>query len=194
MSKQAIKTNNDKKWLQKKISLRLESLPDKKEINILEAFGGDGILWDGVKKLTKSKLTVLSIDKNKYGRKQLQGDNLKFLSSIDLSKFDIIDLDAWGSPFSQLELLFKKKYSGIVHCTYIKSPLAPIPNIVFSSLDISEHIFSKVRTIFKNQYQGLFLGYLFTRNIFKIRGYISVKTQRMVKNYFYFKMGNFEKD
>jgi len=194
MSKQAIKTNNDKKWLQKKIFLRLESLPDKKEINILEAFGGDGILWDGVKKLTKSKLTVLSIDKNKYGRKQLQGDNLKFLSSIDLSKFDIIDLDAWGSPFSQLELLFKKKYSGIVHCTYIKSFFAPTPNIVFSSLNISKQIFSKTRTIFKNQYQELFLGYLFTRNIFKIRGYISVKTQGMVKNYFYFKMGNFEKD
>lgn len=97
MPTSTIKTNNDNSLIEGKVNLRLQSLPDKKEINVLEAFGGEGVLWSIVqRKAPDKKINVLSIDKNKYGRVQLQGDNLKFLHSLNLSEFDIIDLDAWG--------------------------------------------------------------------------------------------------
>src|SRR4051812_32373644 len=109
------KTNNDPRLLEAKVLLRINSLPEKKDISILEAFGGEGVLWNIIKRRQPEKeFDILSIDKNKYNRVQLQGDNLKYLQSFDLSQFDIIDLDAWGSPVKQLEVIFKKKYKGIV--------------------------------------------------------------------------------
>jgi hypothetical protein len=122
MSKAATKTNNDAELFESKVLLRIDSLPGKKELNVLEAFGGEGLLWTEVKRrCPERKIKILSIDSNKYKRVQLQGDNLKFLKAFDLTNFDIIDLDAWGSPFNQLKILFDKQYKGIIHCTFIQT-------------------------------------------------------------------------
>ena len=98
-----IKTNNDKTMIEAKIQLRLMSLPNLNQINILDCFAGEGILWNEVQKRTKKQLKILSIDKNNYKKISLRGDNIKFLKSLDLNKYDIIDLDAWGCPANQLE-------------------------------------------------------------------------------------------
>src|SRR3954465_4124097 len=94
----------DNSYLEGKVQDRLASLQHitKDTVTVLEAFGGDGIIWSLVKERTDKKISVLRIDKkqNKRGI-YLKGDNLKFLKSIDISGFDIIDLDAYGSPYNQ---------------------------------------------------------------------------------------------
>ena len=52
MNKRATKTNNDPNNIEIKILLRLKFLPKKDEIKVLDAFSGEGILWNEVKKRT----------------------------------------------------------------------------------------------------------------------------------------------
>ena len=126
-----IKTNNDKKIIEAKIQLRLMSLPkNQNQVSILECFAGEGILWNEVKKRTKKQLKILSIDKNNYQKISLKGDNIRFLKSLDLTKYQIIDLDAWGCPANQLQVLFEKKYKGIVICSFVQPKLRAINKIV----------------------------------------------------------------
>lgn len=184
MSKQAIKTNNDNNTLNSKVQLRLKSLPAKKNINVLEAFGGDGILWDKVKKLTDKKINILSIDKNDYRKVNLKGDNIKFMLSLDLNKFDIIDLDAWGSPSEQLEILKNKNYKGIVHCTFIQTMFGSINNNILLSCGYSLSMIQKCPSIFYKN--GIEKMMQFIYNTFSVTVLNAVICKK--KNYFYFEI------
>ena len=166
MSNQQTKTNNDGSFIEGKIQLRINSLPDKKEIKVLEAFGGEGLLWDAVKRRCPGKvIKILSIDKNDYNRVQLQGDNIKYLSSLNLSEFDIIDLDAWGSPVNQLEILFRRNYKGIVHCTFIQTMMGNLPDALLKANGYTPAMLKKIRTIFVKDGLQKFLNYLSSRHI-----------------------------
>lgn len=105
---QQIQTDNS--CLEEKIILRLNSLEKiaKDTVNVLECFGGDGVIWGEVKQRTTKKINTLRIDlkEDKKGI-YLKGNNLKYLASLDLKTFDIVDLDAYGSPFQQLQIIFK---------------------------------------------------------------------------------------
>ncbi|HUS02943.1 MAG TPA: hypothetical protein VMY77_14495 [Chitinophagaceae bacterium] len=169
MPTSTIKTNNDNSLIEGKVNLRLQSLPDKKEINVLEAFGGEGVLWSIVqRKAPDKKINVLSIDKNKYGRVQLQGDNLKFLHSLNLSEFDIIDLDAWGSPINQLEVLFERKYTGIVHCTFIQTMQGCLSKKMLRKLGYTDAMMPKCQSLFNKNGIEKFLNYLSISGIKKV--------------------------
>ena len=56
MSKAATKTNNDHAMLQDKIDLRIQSIQHLEEVNVLELFGGEGVLWAEVIKQTGNKI------------------------------------------------------------------------------------------------------------------------------------------
>jgi len=182
MSKQATKTNNDLSIKKKKIQLRLMSLPKKDTIMVLEAFGGEGVLWNEVKKRTDKKIKILSIDIENYNKVNLKGDNRKFLKGLNLNKYDIIDLDSYGSPSNQLEILFEKKYKGIVHCTFIQSFMGALNKNILQACGYSETMIKKCPTLFyKNGQQKIeaFINKFF--NVTKI-----TICSNHNKHYFYF--------
>jgi len=148
MNNQATKTNNDPRNIEAKILLRLNLLPNKNEIKVLYAFSGEGILWNEVKKRTSQKISILSIDKNDYKKVNLKGDNLKFLKGLNLSKYDIIDLDSWGSPSSQLQILANKNYKGVVHCTFIQTMQGRISNNILETYGYNKSMIKKCPTLF----------------------------------------------
>lgn len=184
MSKQVIKTNNDQAMLSAKIALRLESvnLLDKDEINVLECFAGDGVLWAGVRSLSKKKINILPIDIKKYNNTTLIGDNLKFLKEMDLTGFDIIDLDSYGSPSKQLSILAKKEYNGIIHCTFIQTMMGAIGFDVLSAYGYSKEMVSKCRTLFYKNGLDKILNFCSVK--FGVKQFRIVTNER--KNYFYF--------
>lgn len=96
-----MKTDNS--YIEEKIDLRISAISEKKSVTVLDCYAGTGKLWTLVKQRTGCNISVVGIEKengkNKYA---LPGDNIKYLKNIDLSKFDIIDLDAYGIPFAQL--------------------------------------------------------------------------------------------
>lgn len=184
MSSQAIKTNNDLSLINAKIQLRINSIEHLKgEIKILELFGGEGILWNEVKRITGKNIIVLGIDKNKYKRIQLQGDNLKFMDSLNLNEFDVIDADAWGSPFYQIEKIFSQKYKGIVHCTFIQTMLGQLSKEMLIRLGYTENMLSKVKTLFNKDGINKFKNYLAISGVKEIF-IVSNKN----KNYLYFNL------
>jgi tRNA G26 N,N-dimethylase Trm1 len=182
MNNHQIKTNNDPTLIGQKIQLRLQSLPNKDNILVLDAFSGEGVLWNEVQKRTDKKINILSIDKNDYKKITLKGDNKKFLLNFDLSKYDIIDLDSYGTPADQLEILYKKKYKGIVHCTFIQSMYGGINKNILLEYGYSESMIEKIPTIF------------YKNGIEKMKNYIAKKfnvknltiCSYNKKHYFYF--------
>ena len=174
MSNQATKTNNDASHLEAKVLLRLNNLPKKENIKVLDAFGGEGLLWKEVIKRTGKNIKILSIDKNEYKKINLKGDNMKFLLSFDLTKFDVIDLDAWGSPSNQLDVLHKKEYKGIVHCTFIQSMLGNVNKNILLTYGYTENMIKKCPTLFsKNGLEKLlyFINYKFNVDKIKLHSY-----------------------
>lgn len=183
---QQIQTDNS--HLLAKVNLRIDSLSHipKPVINVLDAFGGDGLVWNEVKNRVKDKtINVLRIDKktNKKGM-YLKGDNIKFLKNptFDLSIFDIMDFDAYGSPFNQLEIIFKRKYIGLVHCTYIQSGMGNLNTKMLEKLGYTDRMIKKAPTLFTRQPFKKMLSYLSMNGVREINNFQA--TDR--KNYFYF--------
>jgi len=181
MSSRATKTNNDPIYKAAKIKLRLQSLPNKQEIKILDAFCGEGILWQEVQKQTNKKLIITGIDKTKYNNIHLIGDNIKFITNFDLTKYDIIDLDAYGSPYKLLKILFKKNYKGIVHCTFIQTMFGRIDSDLLLKLNYTSAMLKKCQTLLCKNPMAKLTGYLHQNKINKITGIFTHN-----KNYFYF--------
>jgi len=174
----------DNSFLQGKVILRLETLDliDKPEICVLEAFAGDGFIWDAVRTQTDKKIKVLRIDEkpDKKGV-YLKGNNLKFLKSMDFSKFDIVDLDAYGSPFKQLEMVFEKQFKGFVHCTFIQNGMGELDHKMLQQLGFKKEMIAKIPTLFFRHGMKKFEGYLWKNGVKKITGFFIEK-----KNYFWF--------
>lgn len=186
MSSQAIKTNNDLSLINAKIQLRINSIEHLKgKIKVLELFGGEGVLWNEVKKLTGKDILILGIDKNKYKRVQLQGDNLKFIDSLNLQEFDVIDADAWGSPFYQVEKIFSKNYKGIVHCTFIQTMMGGLSKEMLLRLGYTETMLSKIKSVFNKNGVEKFKNYLAQNGVTQI----NIVTDNK-KNYLYFNLHN----
>ncbi len=175
------KKNND--LVELKIDLRVQSLPDKDKIRVLDAFGGEGILWNTIKRrFPEKEILVLGIDQKKYKRVQLQGENIKFLLSMDLSQFDIIDLDAYGMPTKQLEILFDKGYPGIVHCTVIQK-IPTMDHIILKANGYTKEMIKKCPSLFAGNGIQKFLNYLAKKGVRKVK----LAATKDHKYYFWFK-------
>lgn len=188
MSKATIKTNNDPSFFPIKVKMRLdyvESLASN-TVNVLDAYAGEGKIWKAVKQSTSKKIKCLAIDREQYGKRiQLKGDNLKFLAGFDLSQFDIIDLDAYGSPVPQMEILFKRKYKGAVFCTFIQTMQGRMSNILLLRLGYSKAMIQKCPTLFSKNGKAKFLQWLGLNGVNKAK--IFSENQ---KNYLFLKINS----
>src|SRR5690606_28029551 len=92
------------------------------EVRVLDCFAGKGIVWECVRRLTGRAISTLPIDKRTdLSSFYLHGNNSDFLATLDLSRFNVIDLDAYGTPYEQIRLLIKRQYVGTVFVTFIAS-------------------------------------------------------------------------
>lgn len=177
------KTDNDPSMFDIKIELRERLIQDKDHYKILEAFGGDGKLWGYLKKKYPSKqLDILRIDAkpDKTGV-YLKGDNVKFMASMDLTKFDIIDLDAYGMPFQQLQIVFESGYKGPVVCTSIQTMNGGLPHEFLLTLGFTKSMIKKCPTLFNLNGFDKMKSYLALKGVKKVLYYSKNR-----KNYFSF--------
>ena len=106
MTKQWTQRDNTDKGI--KIDIRLRILAGLiTPPHVLECFAGEGKLYAACYK----GMDCLGLDKKKItdGRNMLNIDNLKFLRSADLSRFNVFDLDAYGSPWYQFLIILKRR-------------------------------------------------------------------------------------
>jgi hypothetical protein len=179
-----MKTDNS--YFEEKILLRLETLKClQSPVIILDCYSGKGKLWDEVKKRTKKELIILRIEKEiKKGNKiYLQGDNRKYLKSINLDQFNIIDLDAYGIPFDQLKIIIEQNYKGIIIVTAIQSMMGNLPLKLLYENGFTKKMINKIPTIFFRKGIDKLKNYLYLCGVKQVTGYFIER-----KSYFYFKL------
>lgn len=184
MNKAQIK-KTDNSFLTDKIKIRINTLEkiNKKTITILDAYAGDSVIWNNIKNIPeyKNKLKIIKIEKEKKGGIYLKGNNIKYLLSMNLNKFDLIDLDAYGIPYKQLKILFQKKYKGQIVITAIQSGLGGLPDELLIDLGYTKKMIKKCPTLFSKNGIEKLLNYLGNNGI-KTANIISINR----KNYLSF--------
>lgn len=142
---QTKKTDND--YLRDKVDLRAEHLPAG-DIRVLDCFSGKGIVWRAVQKLSGREIQTLPIDiRDDLTAFHLDGRNQEFLNTLNLDKFNVIDLDAYGVPHEQLRILFDRGYVGTVFVTFIQTLFGMIPKSVLQDVGFSDAMIAKCPTI-----------------------------------------------
>ena len=161
------KTDND--FTKNKIYLRANHLPDG-DLKVLDCFHGKGVIWRGVQQTTKRKIKLLAIDERNDVDDGffLHGDNEEFLSSMDLSKFNVIDLDAYGVPYQQLKIIFKKKYTGTVFVTFIQTMYGQMPFGLLQEIGFSKQMIEKIPSLFAKRGWEYFKQWLSMHGVSKI--------------------------
>lgn len=143
------KVQTDNSYFEAKVKLRIDNLPKKKSLNVLDLFGGDGLIWNEIKERTGKQITVIRMDlKSDKPGVYLKGDNIKFLMGMDLKPFDVIDVDAYGVLYKQLQEIFRKNYKGIIFITYIQSVFGRLPKKMLNELNYSDRMIDKIPTLF----------------------------------------------
>jgi hypothetical protein len=165
-----IKTDNS--YLRDKVDLRINHLPAG-DVRVLDCYSGKGLIWAAVQKVSGRKMKVLPIDQRKDKLDfHLHGDNLDYLETLDLAKFNVIDLDSYGIPFAQIECLARRKYKGVVFVTVIQcySPTGggTIPRGMLQKIGFTDAMITKAPTLFGRRGWQYFLEYLSAIGVKKI--------------------------
>lgn len=157
MNRLQIKTDNS--YLNSKINLRINHLPDIQTIKVLDCFAGRSLIWERIKRKSTKDINVIGIDRISYGS-TLKGNNVKYLKGMNLNKYDIIDLDAYGIPFRQLEIIFRKGYRGILFITFVQSIFGRLPVRMLMKIGYTRNMISKCPTLFNRNGIEKFKQYL----------------------------------
>jgi len=185
MNKAATKTDNS--YLEMKVRLRMDNLPEGSELDVLDCFSGDGLIWREVQRQARDKrLHVLSLDrKPSLGKLHLVGDNRKFLSSMDLRKFDVIDLDAYGTDLGAMKLVLLKprRPGAVVFGTFIQSVMGCLTYAMLTELGYTRTMVQKIPTLFYRNGRAKLLAWLADNRIKQVKMYSTADGR---KNYFSF--------
>lgn len=158
---------NDNDFVMDKIMLRSNNLPDG-DVRVLDCFSGSGVIWRGVKQKTGRDIKVLPIDKRRDIGLVLAGDNVEFLYSLDLSKFNVVDLDAYGVPYEQIRALVSRGYSGVVFVTFIQSAMGTMPIALLEDIGFTREMIKKTPTLFGLRGWECFKRWLSNNGVTKI--------------------------
>lgn len=125
------KTNNSEFAFDVKIALRRQAYEQSTGANVLECFGGDGVLWDAVAQSAGHRIKRTRIDKKAgYRGFYLQGDSLSVMKGLPLDRYGIIDLDAYGVPIDHLEHIAASGYRGQIILTCLLTALSKPPKLL----------------------------------------------------------------
>jgi len=137
----------DNSFLGDKVKLRRDWIEQKScPVKILDAFSGNGLLWKMSVKHAKHKPIIDRVD-IKDKQQALHADSAKFMQSVNLKKYQAIDLDAYGVPFQQLKEIFDQKYVGVVFVTVIRSVFGRLPTAMLLDLGYTQGMIAKCPTL-----------------------------------------------
>jgi hypothetical protein len=80
-------------------------------LRVLDAYAGSGRMWSAVRRHYHDRLIITSVDTRRF-TSNIAGDNRRVIAGMDLSRFDVIDLDSYGVPGEQVKLVAEGGYRG----------------------------------------------------------------------------------
>lgn len=182
------KSDNSHQWRKTLVRLSAIRSINKPEINVLDCYAGKGKTWDHVQKNTDVKINVIRIEKEQgKGRFALRGECERYLKKIDLSNFDIVDLDAYGSPSKQLQILFDRKFCGVICVTAIMASLNKGDKKLLIESGIPHEIIEKIPiSMMPMKYFDMMKHFLAKNGVKRVSGSF-FQDLGMQKSYFWFK-------
>ena len=174
----------DNSYFTEKVALRADNLPETDPLSVLELYTGNGLLWDRVRAATGRTINILRVDKDgSRSGLYLKGDNRKF--RFNYAAFHVVDMDAYGVHFVQLERFFAAKPppGAAVFVTFIQSGMGRLPFGLLSALGYPKSMVVRCPTLFYANGQKKFFAYLAARGVKHIRYYTDSSRR---KTYLYF--------
>ena len=177
------RTKTDNSYFEEKVRLRLDNLPDKPVIKVLDMYMGQGLLWEEIKKRTNKKVLITGIEEKEIrGKIYLKGDNKKFI--LDYNSYDVIDLDAYGIPYVQIKKILKGLNRKVIICaTVIQSLFGVLPTQLLIEIGYPKTMITKCPTLFYRNGIEKFVLWLSMQGISKIKMYCTTNHR---KNYICF--------
>jgi len=134
-----------------KVQLRLDHLPDKRKVKVLDAFAGRGNIWRRIREArTHQHFDILAVETRGLNPGQIRLDNVRVMRSLKLADYDLIDLDGYGFPYRQLCEVFRQRPSGAViyvTCPMAQGGLTSLPFGMMRDLGYTDRMLAKCRTL-----------------------------------------------
>lgn len=164
------KTDND--CIEDKIALRKFATQNIDKKKVLDLFAGENLLW---KTIPTERYYGVEIEKNKG--QNAHGDNLKFIPTLNLSEYNIIDLDSYGIPFNQIYTLYANrtlKKGTVIIFTAITNKMSGVNKSCLKIFKM-ERMYRKCKVLINSKAMELFYAFLEMKGVKKIK-YYSKKT------------------
>lgn len=135
-------TKTDNHYTADKVRLRVDMIEHLASPRVLDVFGGHGVTWAAAARISGKVVRRTAIDNRlDLDTPHLHGDNTKVLKGLNLTGYDVIDLDAYGIPAALIrEVIVEKKFRGIVFVTAIQTMHGGMPAIISRDLGLPPSI------------------------------------------------------
>ena len=144
------KAQTENSYLADKMWLRINNSNIEDGTKVLDGYHAQGSIWKNIEKITGKKIKVTKIDIEDKDDENfvIIGDNRKVIKSLNLKKYDILDLDAFGFPYENLIECFNQKYKGVVFVTFIQSMAGALNHKMLLELGYTKKMINKCPTLF----------------------------------------------
>lgn len=99
------KVNNHPDAIAGKVALRRWLLEQLADPEVLDCYSGD----QEMRRLAYEGIPWRGIDKVQGGPGQYVGDNLRVVRALDLTRWNLFDVDAYGEPWALLRIIAKRR-------------------------------------------------------------------------------------
>jgi hypothetical protein len=145
------KTDND--HLPKKLALRMFAVDallgrGEKTVRVLDCFAGNGVLWRLVGREYGKQVSYVGIDRAWSGGSRYLGDNRRYLRFLPLDEYNLIDLDAYGVPYEQIDIISRRQFKGTVVGTFIQCAYGGLPFAMLNELGYPRQMVQRVTRLF----------------------------------------------
>ena len=178
----------DNSYAADKIAMRVNHSPwpSDRPLRVLDCFGGKGIVWRGVERLSGKNVDRDCIEeRHDLSDFHFHGDNLKVMPSLALLNYDVIDVDAYGVPAEQLKIILDSKFKGVVFVTLIQTMQGAIPKIIIEDLGIPLAVIEKAPSLIARR------GWEYSKEWLNLHGVAKIiHRSKGRKHYFCFRLSD----
>lgn len=154
-----------------KVAIRIAHTPwpENRPPRVLDVFGGHGVVWRAIQRKTGRSVERVGIDnRHDLTAFHAHGDSIKVMSGLDLSRFDVVDLDGYGIPFDELCLTFERGYRGVVFVTCIQVLHGAMPAAMARALSIPDAVSREAPSLLARRGWELFKEWLALQGVGRI--------------------------
>lgn len=176
-----IRKKTDNANLAHKIFLRIQATANLEKLRVLDLYAGNNTIWNSF-----NCERYYGIEQVKGKGRNLHATNIKVIPNLNLESFNVIDADAYGTPYEQVELIFENKTlarGSVIIYTSIVAKLSSLTTACVEKNNLQK-INKKARTLTALKTHELFYAMLAGYGISEVYKY--EEYNQYVKHYGYF--------